>query len=452
MEVSNTETMTLDRLKELLHRRDFDTLKEALTGLHASDIGDYLKHLDEDEKLELFLLLPTDLASDVILETDDATRQFLVGSLSKRRLTEIVDEMETDDATDIIGELSEEEARIILNGIDREESEEIRKLLKYKDDTAGGIMQTELVAVKEDLTVAGAIKAIRAMAKDIQDIHNIFVIDEDKRLIGTVNISKLILSPSKTLVRDIMDTKPVKVRVDLDQEEVARIFQKYDVVSVPVVDFAGRLVGRITVDDVVDVIEEEVFEDFYRMAGLNEEDRVFSPPMLAVRKRLPWLFINLLTAILAASVVGLFQDTIQKVVALAVLMPIVAGMGGNAGTQTLTVIVRGIALGELTFRNARKALLKEIVVGVATGIILGIFMAILAYYWNGNPMIGFVLAMAMIINMFVATSTGTIIPLMLQWLKVDPAIASGIFVTTFTDVFGFLSFLGLATVFLQYLT
>ncbi len=452
MQVSNTGTITLDRLKELLHKRDFNTLKEALTGLHASDIGDYLKHLNEDEKLELFLLLPTDIASDVILETDDATRQFLVGSLSKRRLTEIVDEMETDDATDIIGELSEEEARIILNGIDREESEEIRKLLKYKDDTAGGIMQTELVAVKEDLTVAGAIKAIRAMAKDMHDIHNIFVIDEGKRLIGTVNISKLILSPSKTLVRDIMDTKPVKVRVDLDQEEVARIFQKYDVVSVPVVDFAGRLVGRITVDDVVDVIEEEVFEDFYRMAGLNEEDRVFSSPALSVRKRLPWLFINLLTAILAASVVGLFQDAIQKVVALAVLMPIVAGMGGNAGTQTLTVIVRGIALGELTFNNARRALLKEMMVGITTGVILGFLTAILAYYWNGNPMIGFVLAMAMIINMFVAASTGTMIPLMLQWLKVDPAIASGIFVTTFTDVFGFLSFLGLATLFLRYLT
>lgn len=454
------DTNTLNRLKELVEEpvpeglnrgKEMEALIALLKELHPSDIGEFLIDLEDEKKLEVFLLLPAELASSVILETDESTRQHLIGSLSKRRLTELVEEMETDDATDIIAELPEDEARIILKGISKEESEEVEKLLKHKEDTAGGIMQTELVAVNEGLAVDDVIKAIRAVAERIPDIHNVFIINRERRLVGSIPVGKLLLAPSRAKVREIMNPKPVKVRVDLDQEEVARIFQKYDVVSMPVVDFSERLVGRITIDDVVDVIEEEVFEDFYRMAGLKEDDRVFSPPTLSVRKRLPWLFINLFTAIIAASVVGLFQNTIQAVVALAVLMPIVAGMGGNAGTQTLTVIVRGIALGELTFTNAKRTLLKEVIVGIANGVILGVVTALLAYYWKGNYMIGVVIGLAMIINMFVANFTGTIIPLTLKRLKIDPAIASGIFITTFTDVFGFLSFLGLATLFLRYL-
>ncbi len=446
------EAQVFEELKALVERRDWKTLAERLSQMHPSDIGEFLTYVDEEDKLDVFLLLPPEIASDVILETDKSTRQHLITSLSRTRLTEIVDEMDTDDATDLISELPEEDAKIILRGIKPKESMEVEKLLKYKEDTAGGIMQAELVAVREDQTVEETIKAIRAVAEEIPDIHNIFVVDKERRLVGSVPIGKLILAPSKVKIKDIMNPKPVKVTVDMDQEEVARIFQKYDVVSLPVVDHENRLVGRITIDDVVDVIENEIFEDFYRMAGLQEDDRVFSPPAFSIRKRLPWLFLNLFTAIMAASVVGLFQSTIQAVVALAVLMPIVAGMGGNAGTQTLTVIVRGIALGELTFANAKKALLKEILVGIANGIVLGVVTAFLAYIWKGNPMLGAVLAMAMVINMFVASLTGTLIPLTLRWLGVDPAIASGIFITTFTDVFGFLSFLGLATLFMRYLT
>ncbi len=446
------ERELLEELKDLVEQRDWKALEARLAQLHPSDIGDFLTYLDEEEKVEVFLLLPPEVASEVILETDKGTRQHLIASLSRTRLTELVDEMDTDDATDLISELPVEEAKIILRGIKPKESMEVERLLKYKEDTAGGIMQAELVAVREDQTVEDTIRAIRAVAEDIPDVHNIFVVDKERKLLGSIPIGKLILAPSTVKVKDIMNPKPVKVTVDMDQEEVARIFQKYDVVSLPVVDHEGRLVGRITVDDVVDVIENEIFEDFYRMAGLQEDDRVFSPPAFSIRKRLPWLFINLFTSLLAASVVGIFQDTIQAMVALAVLMPIVAGMGGNAGTQTLTVIVRGIALGELTFANAKKALFKEILVGIANGIVLGVITATLAYLWKGNPMLGVVLALAMVINLFVASFTGTIIPLTLRWLKIDPAIASGIFITTFTDVFGFLSFLGLATLFMRYLT
>ncbi len=442
---------TLNKLNALFEAKRLEDIITVLSELHPSDIGEFLMHLDEAEKLEVFLHLPTELASDVILETDDSTRQYLIDSLSKRKLTEIVDEMESDDATDIIGELPDDEALIVLRGIGKEESQEVEKLLQYPDDTAGGIMQSELVAIDENLTVEDAIKSIRTVSDKITDLHNIFIVDKNNKLLGSFHVRKLILVPSKTKVKNIMNPKPLKVRVDMDQEDVAKIFQKYDVISVPVVDFDDRLIGRITVDDVVDVIEEEVFEDFYRMAGLQEDDRIFSSPAFSVKKRLPWLCINLLTAIVAASVVGIFQDTIKTVVALAVLMPIVAGMGGNAGTQTLTVIVRGIALGELTFANARKALIKEITVGIANGVILGCIIALLTYIWNGNPMLGLVLALAMIINIFIASLAGTVIPLALRWFKVDPAIASGIFITTFTDIFGFLSFLGLATIFISYL-
>ncbi|MFQ5900491.1 MAG: magnesium transporter [Thermodesulfobacteriota bacterium] len=446
------ERKELETLKGLLEKRDIKAVRVFLSSLHAADIAELLTFLEGREKVGTFLNLTTDVASKVILETDDSTREYLIASLSKGKLTEIVDEMDTDDATDIIGELPEEEAKIVLEGIDREESEAVQKLLKHEEDTAGGLMQTELVAIKEDATLMEAIDGIRAISEKMPNIHNVFVVAEDNRLVGILPIRKLILNKPKVKVKEIMDHKCVRVRVDLDQEEVARVFQKYNVVSLPVVDFHDRLVGRITIDDVVDVIEEEVFEDFYRMAGLREDDRVFSPTFLSVRKRLPWLFFNLLTAMLAASVVGFFQETIHTVVALAVLMPIVAGMGGNAGTQTLTVIVRGIALGELTFDNARKAFFKEVMVGILNGVAIGTAIAILAYIWKGNFILGLVIGLAMVINMFVAGLTGTIIPLTLRWLKIDPALAAGVFVTTFTDLFGFLSFLGLATLFLRFLT
>ncbi len=445
------ERAELTTLNELLERKDKKAIDAFLKELHPADIAELITFIEEPDKLELFLLLPLETASKVIMETDENTRENIIGSLSKRKLTEIVHEMDTDDATDIIGDLPEEEANTVLKSITKEESQEVQRLLQYGEDTAGGIMQAELAAIQEDATVREAVKLLRSVSHDIPDIHNVYVIDKSEKLVGTLPIRKLILNSANIKVKNVMETKPVKVGVDVDQEEVARIFQKYDMISLPVVDFLDRLVGRITVDDVVDVIEEEASEDFYKMAGLKEDDRVFSPAHLSVRKRLPWLFLNLITAIVAASVVGLFQDTIQSVVILAVLMPIVAGMGGNAGTQTLTVIVRGMALGELTFANSKKVLFKEVLVGGLNGIALGFVMAILAYFWRGNPILGFVIGLAMIINLFIAGLTGTLIPLALRSLKVDPALASGVFVTTFTDLFGFLSFLGLATLFIRYL-
>jgi magnesium transporter len=282
-------------------------------------------------------------------------------------------------------------------------------------------------------------------------VFYLYVVDDRRHLVGVVSLRRLLLVSPETPLKRIMTADLISARVDMDQEEVARQVAAYNLLAIPVVDEENKLVGIITVDDVIDVIKDEATEDIYRLAGVAGDERAFTPAKESFRKRLPWLGINLLTAFLAAAVVGLFEGTIDLFPVLAVFMPIVAGMGGNAGTQTLTVVVRGIALGELTWSNSRKALLKEVVVGLGNGIVLGAAAALIVWLVRGNPTLGLVLGMAMIINMFVAAAAGTLVPLGLRAASIDPALASSVFITTMTDMFGFFSFLGLATVFARYL-
>jgi magnesium transporter len=300
------------------------------------------------------------------------------------------------------------------------------------------------------MTAAEAIAALQA-ARDVELVFYLYVIDARRHLVGVVSLRRLLLVPPSTPLKRIMTTDLISARVDMDQEEVARLVASYNLLAIPVVDEENKLVGVITVDDVIDVIKDEATEDIYRLAGVTGDERAFTPARESLRKRLPWLGVNLVTAFLAAGVVGLFEGTIEQVTALAVFMPIVAGMGGNAATQTLTVIVRGIALGELTWSNSRKALFKEAAVGIGNGVVLGILAAAVVWATRGNPMLGLLLCAAMIINMFVAATAGTLVPLGLRAANVDPALASSVFITTMTDVFGFASFLGLATLFVRYL-
>jgi magnesium transporter len=282
-------------------------------------------------------------------------------------------------------------------------------------------------------------------------VFYLYVVDERRHLVGVTSLRRLLLVSPETPLKRIMATDLISARVDTDQEEVARQVASYNLLAIPVVDSENKLVGVITVDDVIDVIKEEATEDIYRLAGVAGDERAFTPAGESLRKRLPWLGINLVTAFLAASVVALFEGTIEQITALAVFMPIVAGMGGNAATQTLTVIVRGIALGELTWSNSRKALIKEAVVGLGNGVVLGLAAAIVAWVARGNPVLGLVLGAAMVINLVVAATAGTLVPLGLRAANVDPALASSVFITTLTDVIGFFSFLGLATVFIRFL-
>ncbi len=447
--IVETKDYPINELRQCLENKDSGGIGRIVNDMHAADIGRILSALQADEAVELFKYLEPDLASQVLLEIDERLRKALISSISSSELIEVVEEMETDDATDIISELPVEDAKRLLDGIEKADSIELKKLLVYPSTSAGGKMQAELVAVTEDTTVEKTIEEVRRKAQDIENISNVFVVDSARRLKGIVSLDKLILASPATRIIEIADTDPLKVNTDMDQEEVAKIFQKYDLVTMPVIDKDGRLAGRITVDDVVDVIEEEIFEDFYKMAGLHLEARVLDPPMRSIGMRLPWLLINLATAFLAASVVRLFQDTIQQFVILAVLMPIVAGMGGNAATQTITIVVRGLALGELLPKNAARLIFKEALVGLANGFITGVAASVVAYMLGANVMIGLLLFLAMTANLIIAGLSGSVIPLLLRWRKIDPAISSSIFVTTCTDIGGFFTFLGLATVFMK---
>ncbi|MBW2595458.1 MAG: magnesium transporter [Deltaproteobacteria bacterium] len=446
------EIKHLGRLKELIRlNREFDVI-DLFSILHPADIADLIDNLKEQEKLRLFSLLDVEKASDVITELSDISREQILEGISDKKLAEIIDEMDSDDAADVIAEMSEDQAKAVLDEIEPEESEDLKELLKYEEDTAGGIMQSELVSVQAEGTINDALHAVVQASDEIENVYNVFVVDSDEKLVGTIPLQKLITSGRTSPVIEAVDKAIPNVNVDVDQEEVARMFEKYDLVDLPVVDNEGHLLGRITVDDIVDVIEEETSEDIYRIAGLDEDDNIFNEPVQSVKKRLPWLYLNLLTALASVLVISFFENTIQMVIALAVFMPVVAAIGGNAGSQTLTLIVRGMALGEVTFENSKKAFYNQITVGIVNGLAVGVVIGVIAYLWKGMPVLGLVLGLAMIINVFVGTLIGTLIPLSLKWLKADPALGSHIFVTAFTDAFGFFSFLGLATIFLKLLT
>jgi len=446
------EIKHLRQLKEWIELgREFDII-DLFASLHPADIAELIDNLEEEEKIHLFSVLDVEKASDVILELTDISREQILEEISEEKLTEIIDEMDSDDAADFIAELTEDQAQAVLEAIEPEESEDVKKLLRYDEESAGGIMQSELVAVHDDATIRDALRAVTDASEEVEHIYNVFVIDEANRLIGSVPLQKLITSKRNSSIIESIDNSIPSVNVDVDQEEVARMFEKYDLVSLPVIDYTNRLLGRITVDDIVDVMEEESSEDLYRIAGLGEDDNIFNSPSESVKKRLPWLYLNLLTALVSAVVIGFFEDTIKMMVVLAAFMPVVAGLGGNAGSQTLTLIVRGLALGEVTFENSKRALLRQISVGIANGAAVGIVIGIIATAWKGMPILGVILGLAMIINVFVGTIVGTLIPLSLRWLRADPALGSHIFLTAFTDAFGFLSFLGLATIFLKLFT
>lgn len=419
---------------------------------HPADLAEAIEPLTEEEKRRVFQLLNPEQAADVLVELNDLSREEILEETSAARLAEIAEEMESDEAADLLATLPEATQAEVLRRMGREEMKDLAELLRYREDSAGGIMKRELLAVRGDSTVAEAVAAFQQLShtEDVEDIHNVFVVDAERHLVGVLPIRRLLLVDAATPIHRVMDPNILKVRTDVDQEEVARLFKKYDLLSIPVVDEGDRLVGRITVEDIVDVITEESGEDLLRMGGVDEDDRIFCLPSRSVRKRLPWLTINLATAMLAASVVAIFQDTISQMVTLAVFMPIVAGMGGNAGTQTLTLITRGIAMGELSLTNARRALIKESIVALANGVAIGVFMALGTYLWKGDWILGSVLGLALIVNMLVAGVVGTIIPVLLKRFGVDPAVASGIIVTTFTDCFGFFFFLGLASLALRF--
>ncbi|MCK5235513.1 MAG: magnesium transporter [Deltaproteobacteria bacterium] len=452
MSIEHKKVLTAEMAEEvaaLLSSGETEGIREVISPLHATELASLLEGLSEDSALSVFKLLQHESASEVLLELSGSLREHLLEYVANEDLANIVGEMATDDATDVVSELSDEDAKDVLDGMEWRDSIVVQKLLKYPEDTAGGKMQAELVKVEETASVRDTIEEVRKRSEDVENIACVFVVDSDGRLDGTVALDKLILAKEDCRINEIVNRAAIRVSTDVDQEEVARIFQKYDLISLAVVDDKKRLVGRITVDDMVDVIEEEIFEDFYRMASLNTDERATDSPLRSFRMRSPWLLLNLLTAFIAASVVKLFEGTIESFVILAVLMPVVAGLGGNAATQTITVIIRGLALRELELSSARKVLFKEVAVGLANGMLVGVVGGVVAYLLGANFIIGVLLFLAMTANLVIAGLAGSVIPLILRWFKADPALSASIFVTAFTDVGGFFTFLGLAALFMN---
>ena len=420
---------------------------------HPADLAQVFSELPEKERHATFNVLVDKngrLAMEALSELGPEKGAELLALRSAEEIARLAQEIPSDDAAPLIGHLPKELADVVLDLIKPKPGGGVPELLEYEEQTAGRLMNPNVFALGEDLTAGEAITALQA-ARDVEMVFYLYVVDDRRHLVGVISLRRLLLVPPDTPLKRIMTTDVYSVRVDTDQEEVARQVASYNLLAVPVVDEENKLAGVVTVDDVIDVIKDEATEDLLRLAGVSGDERIATPAGEAIRKRLPWLGVNLVTAFVAASVVALFESTISQVTALAVFMPIVAGMGGNAATQTLTVIVRGLALGELSWGNAKKALAKESLIGIGNGLALGVVAAGVAWVTKGDPMLGLLLGMAMVCNMFVAATMGTLVPLGLKALKVDPALASAVFITTFTDVVGFASFLGLATVFLKYL-
>jgi len=421
---------------------------------HPADLAQIFSELSERERHAAFSVLVEKngkLAMEALSEVGPEKGAQLLALRSAEEIARLLQELPSDDAAALIDHLPEELSAAVLELIRPKVGGGVTELLEYEQQTAGRLMNPNVFALAEDLTAGESITALQ-QARDVEMVFYLYVVDDRRHLVGVVSLRRLLLVPPDTPLKRIMTAEVYSVRVDTDQEEVARQVASYNLLAIPVVDVENKLVGVITVDDVIDVIKDEATEDVFRLAGVSKDDGVLTPPRESLRRRLPWLLVNLVTAFIAASVVGLFSGTINEVVALATFMPVVAGMGGNAATQTLAVIVRGIALGELTWSNARQALLKEGLVGIGNGLANGLVGAFGVWILTrGDWALGLILMAAMVINMFVAATAGTLIPLGLRALKVDPALASSVFITTFTDVFGFLSFLGLGKIFVRYL-
>jgi magnesium transporter len=445
--------LVLDSVKRLLRIGASANLLNLLQKQHPADLAQIFSELPDKDREAAFSVLAERngrLAMEALSELGPESGAALLATRSAEEIARLAQEIPSDDAAALIDYLPEELSAAVLDLMRPKESGVVENLLEYDEQTAGRIMNPHVFALNEDMTVGEAITELQTN-RDVEMVFYLYVVDERRHLVGVVSLRRLLLVSPETPLKRIMTGDLISARVDMDQEEVARQVASYNLLAIPVVDEENKLAGVITVDDVIDVIKDEATEDIYRLAGVTGDERVFTPAAETFRKRLPTLSIQLVTTFAAAAVVALFEGTIGKVTALAVFMPIVAGMGATAATQTLTVIVRGIGLGELTWSNSRKALLKEASIGVGNGILLGVVAAIVAWAAKGDPALGLLLGAAMIINLFVAATAGTLVPLGLRAANFDPALASSVVVTTMTDVLGFGTFLGLATVFLRYL-
>ena len=445
MESFEINKADLERIHLALEGDDAE-LKLVLEDYHASEIAIIFEKLTPDERERIVNVLSVELASEVISEMDEEHHpEDILFNLDPEKRSDIIEELDYDDATDLISQLDEHEQHEILKDVDEEDASEIRTLLSYDEDTAGGLMNTDLIKVNIKLDKKEALDEIIHQSEEMEEFYTIYVVDDKDILKGILSIKDVIKAKVDARVADLVKTEPVYVKADMDQEDVAKLFSQYNLNSIPVVDDTMRLLGRITVDDIIDVMEEENTEDILKISGVSQDEELSGNYIEAIKSRLPWLIINLATAFLAASVIRGFDSTVAKLSIISAYMTIIAGMGGNAATQALAVTVRRISLNDLNDKQAYATVVKEFLVGMINGAANGLIVFVVALFYDASPMLGVVLFLAMTGNLIIAGLTGASIPLLLKRVGIDPAVASSIIITTFTDCFGFFFTLWLAS-------
>ena len=433
---------------DYLENYKYDKILSFLKNFHNADIAEILQNLDPVLRLSLLNIMDKNFDPEILTYLNDSLREEIIETLDIKQLANNAKSLDIDDAVDLAEDLEEKNQNIFLENLDKEERTLVKEGLNYPEDSAGRLMQRQFVAIDHSWNVGQAIDYLRNNKGNLpEDFYDIYLINQNKEAKGIVPLGRLMGSKREIELNSIINKELRLIDVNTDQEDVALLFNKYGLVSAPVINNQKKIIGSITVDDVVEVIEEEREEDILKLGGVDHTD-LYESVISTTKSRISWLIVNLMTAVVASIVIGLFEAAIEKVVALAILMPIVASMGANAGTQTLTVAVRAIAVKELTTSNAIKIITKETLIGGINGIIFAIIISLISIYWFESLMLGFIIGLAMILNLLIAGFSGIAIPLVLDKLKIDPALASAVILTTITDVFGFLSFLGLATLFL----
>ncbi len=448
MRTTDIETL-IEQLREALIHDDWKYAVDLVEALRPPDQAELFSELSETLQDELLERLNPEDSADIMEELDDEDAAELAQRMDSGDLARILNKMEPDEAADLLGDIPTSQVNQAL--LDIEDATEILPLLEYPDDSAGGLMTSADVILHQDLTAQEGLAHLRTVAPDAETVYYLFVVDDDVRLVGVVSLRELVLAPSDELIQNVMDNDAITVLADADQEEAARLMARYDLLALPVIDAKHHLLGIITHDDLVDVLEVEATEDIYRLGGVTQDQPVDTGIGTTLRSRVPWLVLNLGTAMISAFVLSLFSNTIAQFAILAVFFPIVAGVSGSAGTQTLTVTVRGLALGLVEMRDGLSTLAREIVIGLSNGIVIGVIVALVALVWQSNPILGLVVGAATFLNLICAGVAGVLVPLGMTFLRIDPALASPVLVTTITDTLGYFFYLGFATLTLIYL-
>lgn len=451
LEEEMSQTFLLKEIEQALENDEIDTFRFKFNDIHPYDQANFFMNQNYDNRMKMYSYLSPDEVADLMEHIELENVEPYFSEMDPQFASMILGKLPTDDAVDILNEMEKDKVASFLTIMDKEEADEIKELLHYEEKTAGSIMTTEFVAINKTFTVKETMNQLKIEAPDAETIYYLYIVDENKHLVGVISLRDLIIAADDDIVSEHMNENVVSVSVGMDQEDVAQMIMDYDFLAVPVIDFQEHLLGIITVDDILDVVDEEASEDYSKLAAVSDVHRIEDSPFSAAKKRLPWLIILLFLGLFTASLIGQFESTLEQVAILAIFMPLIAGMAGNTGTQSLAVAVRGIATGEFENRGKLKLMIKETSTGLIIGTVCGLTIMVVIYLWKGELFLGFLVGISLLATLTIATLSGSIIPLVMDKFKIDPAVASGPFITTINDLISISIYFGIATAFLNYL-